>query len=78
MPDTFTAEGYLNLESQEGGFAAPAWVLDKRYLDMAVVEHFGLRRVKWDDAVDWLEAPYVPGDVPVGRVRIVIERLPDA
>ena len=69
----FVATGYLNLVSQEGGYAGPDWELDRASLADLVARHFGIECVRHDD--DWLDKPYVPGDRPVGQVRIIIERL---
>ena len=68
-------EGYLNLESQEGGYAEPAWRLDGASLADIVVSHFEIKRVTWDKWTYEANLPYVPGDLPVGRVRITIEQL---
>ena len=81
--DAFVLEGFLNLYSQEGGNAAPGWEADGQDVANAVIEHFGVKRLRFEDV--W-EEPWArrkiensnPGDCPIGRVRITIERLDNA
>lgn len=75
MHDPFIIEGYLNLESQEGGYVQPGWRLDGKPLDEAVAQHFGVVPANWKTWSWETNYPYVPSDQPVSRVRITIERL---
>ena len=71
MVKPFIAEGTLWLYSQEGGYAADGWELrdgdERDELAVTVREHFGAKRLKYPDER--------AGDVPMGRVRITIERI---
>ena len=76
MTEPFILEGDLNLVRQEGGYAGPDWELDGSKLSDKVAAHFGAERVTWSTP-NWRSLPHhaVPGDIPVGKVRITIERL---
>ena len=73
--EPFVIEGYLNLESQEGGYAAPDWTIDGSGISEDVARHFGVNAVKWEGWALLIKPPYVPGDIPIGRVRLTIERI---
>ena len=73
MSEPFIVEGYLNLVGQEGGYADPGWDMDGFPFADKVASHFEIKPVRHDDP--WHDKPYVPGDIPIGRVRITIERL---
>jgi len=72
----FVVEGYLNLVNQEGGYSGPDWEVDGTAIAKALAEHFGCQGVMWDTP-SWRKMPHhtVPGDIPIGKVRITIERL---
>lgn len=70
----FVATGYLNFVSQEGGYAGPDWEFDGQSLADMVARHFEATPIRFDDP-SWYSGPYVPGDRPLGQVRITIERL---
>ena len=72
----FVIEGYLNLVSQEGGYAGPDWELDGAPLAGMLVDAFGVEQLTWDSfKMEDSLGKGEPGDYPVGRVRITIERL---
>ena len=75
--EAFVVEGKLVLESQEGGYAFDAFLLDGKALDDLVAKHFGVARLKAVEMrPDWWNSPDgTPGDRFIGRVRITIERL---
>ena len=78
VDEAFVVEGKLVLESQEGGYAFDAFLLDGKALEDLVAGHFGVARLKAADMQpDWWNSPdgASPGDRRVGRVRITIERL---
>ena len=72
----FVVEGYLNLVSQEGGSAGPDWEMDGNALAKRLADHFGVKFVH-RFTPGWREMPHsvVPGDLPIGRVKITIERI---
>lgn len=72
----FSIEGYLNLESQEGGYAGPDWTIDGRSLADILCGYFQAHKMTYAEWKDKLnpKSP-TPGDVPIGRVRIAIELL---
>jgi len=74
----FVIEGFLNLVAQEGGYVGPDWEVSGRDLADLVIVHFNATRITYDTP-EWNKMPYhiIPGDTPIGRVRITIERLPD-
>jgi len=71
--DTLILEGELVLESQEGGYADPSWLLDGNRLSDLVIGRFDAKLVTWKGY--HLGDKYIPGDIPIGRVRITIEKL---
>ena len=73
----FITTGYLNLVSQEGGYVGPDWEIDNTSLADKVARHFEVGPVRYDDP-SWYQGPYVPGDRPIGMVRITIERVEPA
>ena len=73
MSEPFIIEGFLNLESQEGGYAGPDWRVDDSPIFDKVAQHFEVKRKTWNE---WkIGDKSAPGDIPIGRVRITIERL---
>ena len=70
----FIVEGYLNLESQEGGYSAPDWTVDGSGISDAVAQHFGIG-ARPTTCKGGYRLPYDPDNLPVGRVRLTIERI---
>jgi len=76
--EPYVIEGYLNLESQEGGYASPAWMVDEQDVSDKLAQHYGIQPDHYIPGKDYTLLPYSPGDIPIGRVRITIERIDDS
>lgn len=86
MAKPFVTEGDLWLYQQEGGYAAYGWEVvhqeSVECLASSIVNHFEAKELDWGSDVNWLPGGKVEvhnaGDVPLGHVRITIERIAEA